>query len=85
VEAANNWNSGISKGFGQIVSFEYDVTGAFDRTEEAKQIPVQDIKVTDRPNVWIMCLNILFISVRVFGATGSNFFGVVCHGCKVYL
>ena len=36
VEAADKWDSGISKGSGQIVSFEYDATGAFDRTEETK-------------------------------------------------
>jgi hypothetical protein len=40
MEAADKWDSGISKGSGQIVSFEYDVTGAFYRTEETKQISV---------------------------------------------
>jgi hypothetical protein len=36
VEAADKWDSGISKESGQIVSFENDIAGAFDRTEETK-------------------------------------------------
>jgi hypothetical protein len=85
VEAANNWNSGILKGFCQIVSFEYDVTGAFDRTEEAKQISVQNIKVSDIPNVWIVFLNIHFLKcTKAFGTFGFIFFSGVCHGIKVY-
>jgi hypothetical protein len=62
VEAADKWDSGISKGSGQIVSFEYDATGAFDRTEETKQIHLQNIKVTNRPEIRIVYLKILFVN-----------------------
>jgi hypothetical protein len=53
VEAADKRDTGILKGSGQIVSFEYDVTGAFDRTEETKQISVQNINVANRPETII--------------------------------
>jgi hypothetical protein len=85
VEAADKCDSGISKGSGQIVSFEYDATGAFDRTEETKQISVQNIKVSDIPNVWVVFLNILFLKcAEAFGTIGFNFFSSVRHGFNVY-
>jgi len=85
VEAADHGDSSISKGSGQIVSFEYDVTGAFYRTEETKQISVQNIKVSDIPNVWIVFLNIHFLKcTEAFGTIGFIFFSGVRHGFKVY-
>ena len=36
-----------------VVCFEYNVTGAFDRTEETKQISVQNINVAYRPETII--------------------------------
>ncbi len=85
MEAADNCDSGISKGSGQVISFEYDIAGAFDRTEETKQISVQNIKVSDIPNVWIVFLNIHFLKCTgAFGTIGFNFFSGVRHGFKVY-
>jgi len=85
MEAADKWDSGISKGSGQIVSFEYDIAGAFDRTEETKQISVQNINVSDIPNVWIVFLNIHFLKCTgAFSTIGFNFFSGVRHGFKVY-
>ncbi|MBW2635423.1 MAG: hypothetical protein JRE14_15155 [Deltaproteobacteria bacterium] len=85
MEAADNRDSGISKGSGHIVCFEYDISGAFDRTEETKQIPVQNTSISNRPKVWIAFLNAHFLKgTGAFGTIRFNFFNGVHHGFEVY-
>jgi hypothetical protein len=87
VEAADKWDPGISKGSGQIVSFEYDVSGAFDRTEEAKQISVQNIKVANRPETIIkrpFVFASLLEKIRVIRGIGMDCVYFMYHFSRFY-
>jgi len=85
VEAADNRYSGISKGSGQVVCFEYDISGAFDRTKETKQFSGQNINVADRAKVSIAFLSVHFLKgTGVFGTIGFKFLSGVRHGFKAY-
>ncbi len=85
MEAADKRDFGISKGSGPVVCFEYDISGAFNRTKETKQFSVKNINVADRQKVSIAFLSIHFLKgTGAFGTIGFKFLSGVRHGFKAY-